>query len=297
MPEEVEKNSGLWKQRLLVFVRAPAFERLTILLTIVALFLADVRSLFFDRRADLVVDVILMATALVFLLELVALTLAAKNYAFVSAYFWLDVLALASMPFDIFLLTSGLLPPGFSRRFAALKAGRAARGARTQRVLRIARVAKVTRMSKIGRVGKLFENGLKIWGGTRRSRVLPHDGLHPGEEGQRNDDENKVSEEKQSSELRRKSSHFYAEGRRKGSSWFILTSRRSSTYSQTSDHATSGRSLEGEFHAESKFHFRSQMMMRSRYWLNVHGDDGDKDDDGNCFDADRVATAAGVDGR
>ena len=59
-PEEEQEQ--LWKLRVQYIIRHPVFEQMTTLLTVVALYLADLRSLYFDRRADMAIDSILIAT-------------------------------------------------------------------------------------------------------------------------------------------------------------------------------------------------------------------------------------------
>ena len=126
---------------------------LFIILTLIALFLDDIRIAFTPKGADPFVDSVFLFCFLAFLIEMVFTSISKNDYLF-SFFFWLDLAALISILFDIYYLLDAIsvtfqLPTDATNVARAGRAGRAG--------TRVGRLMKIVRMIRVFRVAKLYK--------------------------------------------------------------------------------------------------------------------------------------------
>lgn len=109
--------------------------------TVVALFLTDINGMIGTRESDDNVSNCMFALFIIFILELTLESLVRPNY-FSSMFFWLDILAIASMINDI-PTAAGFV--GLPRSTITARAGR---------VGRIVRIVRIVRLTRIGKLAK-----------------------------------------------------------------------------------------------------------------------------------------------
>ncbi|PHJ25688.1 adenylate and guanylate cyclase catalytic domain-containing protein [Cystoisospora suis] len=128
-----------------------------------ALFGNDFQLAFCDKSADTAFQIGFIVSLILFLAEMILTVLVEENYKW-SFFFWLDVIATASLCLDVpwimdpisdFLFGS---PDGTPGQASAARAGRAGRiGARTGRVTRILRINRMIRVVKMSDVFTYFQ--------------------------------------------------------------------------------------------------------------------------------------------
>lgn len=139
-------HSGLNK-----LLDSPAFQAMTFLATIYALFAFDLNLAIGSKATDPVIDYITFTVFAIFVVELILSLVFISGY--IQFFFWLDIVATISLFFEIgfFLrITSNM---AFANDLALAKAGRAAKaGARAGRIasiLRLIRLVKIFKFAKL----------------------------------------------------------------------------------------------------------------------------------------------------
>jgi hypothetical protein len=125
------------------------------IITIYSLFGDDVRQLAFTLPADIYFYGITLACMFFFTLEIVLSSLVKENY-FLGFYFWLDIIATASLIFDlgwIQNLISGYGANGSTT--ASTSVNKASKGARAS--TQASRVTRVIRLVRLIRIVKLYK--------------------------------------------------------------------------------------------------------------------------------------------
>jgi hypothetical protein len=122
-----------------------------VVMTFLVLYLDDIRLGFTPKESDPYIDTIFLFCFLAFLIELVFSSISKKGYLF-SFFFWLDLVALISMVFDIYYLLNAVsvtfqLPTDATDVARAGRAGKA--GTRVGRLLKIVRMIRVFRVAKL----------------------------------------------------------------------------------------------------------------------------------------------------
>mmetsp|Transcript_21847 Transcript_21847/g.16205 ORF Transcript_21847/g.16205 Transcript_21847/m.16205 type:complete len:150 (+) Transcript_21847:368-817(+) len=128
------------------------------LVTIYALFGDDFRMLVFNKGADTTFNYLTVIAMGLFVLEIILSSIAKEGY-FPYFYFWLDLIASASLIFDItwfWDLVLGTDTSGSNNAQAAAKAAKAGRGARVG--TRASRIARIVRLIRLIRVVKLYKS-------------------------------------------------------------------------------------------------------------------------------------------
>lgn len=126
------------------------FQTIITLITILSLFMEDIRIIAFDKALDRTIDGANIAFIIIFSAEIV-MSLTVSGY-FCSFFFFLDILSTASILMDISMLTNLLYTSDGSGSFqlniliTQSKASRAA--ARAVRVMKIFRLTRVVKLYK-----------------------------------------------------------------------------------------------------------------------------------------------------
>jgi len=141
-PEEDARSP--FQKKCLAFVEHWSFELLMMILTIYALFGADLNQLVGNKDIDIPFGWFSLFVMVLFFLEVVITSLGKLGY-FLGAYFWLDMLAAISLLGDVPFIATELI----GNSFAAARAGRASKaGTRAARVVRVIRLIRLTRLVK-----------------------------------------------------------------------------------------------------------------------------------------------------
>ncbi|CAI2366775.1 unnamed protein product [Moneuplotes crassus] len=156
IPDELEQDNKISKKERIMscmrdFIENKYTNIIFIILTFVALYLDDTRIGFTKKSADVYIDTIMLFCFFAFSIELVFTSLTKQDYVF-SFFFWLDLVALFSILFDIYYLLDALevtfrLPTDATNVARAGRAGRA--GTRVGRLLKIVRMIRVFRVAKL----------------------------------------------------------------------------------------------------------------------------------------------------
>ncbi|ESS35638.1 adenylate and guanylate cyclase catalytic domain-containing protein [Toxoplasma gondii VEG] len=130
-----------------------------------ALFGSDLQLAFFDKSADTAFQIGFIVSLVLFLTEMIVTILVDENYKW-SFFFWLDVIATASLCLDVPWIIDPIYAFLFDAKThrsshagtTAARAGRAGRiGARTGRVTRILRINRMIRVVKMSDVFAYFQ--------------------------------------------------------------------------------------------------------------------------------------------
>eukprot|EP00736_Rhodelphis_marinus_P006883 Rmarinus@m.23158 len=122
---------------------------ITLLATIVALFLKDIFEASFTKEVDEAVMWILFGTFVIFVLELLIMTTVDPDNRF-GFFWWLDLVAALSLIADIDFLVESIDSLILGGSLSLARAGRAARaGTRAGRILRLFRVVRMMRIIKL----------------------------------------------------------------------------------------------------------------------------------------------------
>ena len=73
------------------------------MITIIVLYADDIRIAFLDKSWDFLVDCLLLASMLIFLVEMLIQSYCLTDYLG-SFFFWLDLISLMSMPLDVYFV-------------------------------------------------------------------------------------------------------------------------------------------------------------------------------------------------
>jgi class 3 adenylate cyclase len=135
----------------------PLTEIFMIILTIIALYITDSNQVLGSAESDIYVQYFCLFIMFVFFVELVMLSYSKEGYFLRDTYFWLDLLACASMLGDIpAVVMASIIPSGMVAAKAG-RAGRAARaGTRAGRIVRLVRLTRLMRLTKLVRIGRVF---------------------------------------------------------------------------------------------------------------------------------------------
>ncbi|GMH57832.1 hypothetical protein TrLO_g10749 [Triparma laevis f. longispina] len=135
----------------------PLTEIFMIILTIIALYITDSNQVLGTSDGDIYVQYFCLFIMFVFFVELVMLSYSKEGYFLKDTYFWLDLLACASMLGDIpAVVMASIIPSGMVAAKAG-RAGRAARaGTRAGRIVRLVRLTRLMRLTKLVRIGRVF---------------------------------------------------------------------------------------------------------------------------------------------
>ncbi|KAL3776418.1 hypothetical protein ACHAWO_007834 [Cyclotella atomus] len=132
------------------FLDSPAFQILTFLATLYALFAFDLNAAVGEKESDGVFDQVTLVVLVIFLIELLLNLICVSGY--IQFFFWLDLVASVSLYLEISFLVQMGPELGDADDFALAKAGRAAKaGARAGRlasILRVIRLVKVFKLAK-----------------------------------------------------------------------------------------------------------------------------------------------------
>mmetsp|Transcript_58280 Transcript_58280/g.138858 ORF Transcript_58280/g.138858 Transcript_58280/m.138858 type:complete len:870 (-) Transcript_58280:61-2670(-) len=148
-----------------------SFQAVMFALTVYALIGEDIRVAATHRPADLVFNIVTIVALVLFSFELVANIIAKDDY-FLGFFFWLDLIATASLILDITWVYDAVTGMGNDSSIA--RAGRMSRvGTRAGRVLR------VIRLIRLIRIIKLYKHMLDV---RQRMQGKGGEGLQPGQE-------------------------------------------------------------------------------------------------------------------
>jgi len=123
------------------------------LITILVLFGDDLRIIFLPKSYDTLVDSILLGCFIAFLLELILSWIGKEEYPW-SFFFWLDVVSLISMIFDVYFVVDFLLGENSFLNIPTdatnvARAGRASRvGTKAGRLIKLMRLIRLIRVAK-----------------------------------------------------------------------------------------------------------------------------------------------------
>ena len=131
-------------------LESPAFQILTFLATLYALFAFDLNAAVGEKSSDIIFDQVTLVVLVIFLIELLFSLICVSGY--IQFFFWLDLVASISLYLEIGFLVKMGPEIGDADDFALAKAGRAAKaGARAGRlasILRVIRLVKVFKLAK-----------------------------------------------------------------------------------------------------------------------------------------------------
>mmetsp|Transcript_49471 Transcript_49471/g.115712 ORF Transcript_49471/g.115712 Transcript_49471/m.115712 type:complete len:873 (+) Transcript_49471:116-2734(+) len=150
-----------------------SFQAVMFALTVYALIGEDIRVAATHRPADVVFNIVTIIALVLFSFELVANVLAKDDY-FLGFFFWLDLIATASLILDITWVYDAVTGMG-NEDSSIARAGRMSRvGTRAGRVLR------VIRLIRLIRIIKLYKHMLDV---RQRMQGKGGEGVQPGQEG------------------------------------------------------------------------------------------------------------------
>jgi class 3 adenylate cyclase len=129
-------------------LESPAFQILTFLATLYALFAFDLNAAVGEKSSDGVIDQVTLVVLIIFLIELLFSLICVPGY--IQFFFWLDLIASISLYLEIGFLVQMGPEIGDADNFALAKAGRAAKaGARAGRLASILRVIRLVKVFKL----------------------------------------------------------------------------------------------------------------------------------------------------
>jgi len=150
-----EDDAPEWRVRVLKVVESWPVTVIFVIFTVWALFGDDIRLSIAPLEADSIFVVTTYILMGAFFLELVMLSIVKPKYIF-SFYFWLDIIATASLVFDLPQVNEALLSSSGEDQGEQATLARASRtsrvGTRAGRVARVVRVVRLVRMLKIYKV-------------------------------------------------------------------------------------------------------------------------------------------------
>ena len=126
------------------------------MITLMVLYLDDIRIIFLNKGEDKSVDFILVFCMVVFIIELLISSYSMPGYLW-SFFFWLDLISCLSMPMDIEFVVEYFSGEADNLIFQTDDASNVARVGRASRVgTRAGRYIKLVKLIKIVKVGKFF---------------------------------------------------------------------------------------------------------------------------------------------
>lgn len=132
------------------------------IITLYALFADDIRQLFFTKAADKYFSGITCGVMFFFALEIVLSSLAKEDY-FLGFYFWLDVVASASLIFDIGWAYDAMLGQQQLTASNAKQTNSLARATKGARIgTKAGRIARVIRLIRLIRIVKLYKSANSV---------------------------------------------------------------------------------------------------------------------------------------
>ena len=156
--DNMKEERAAWKLKLMEIMDSNSVEIWGFLITLFALYGADINSAVGDKSSDMTMSWLNFAAMLYFFAELAIFSICKTGY-FLSGYFWLDTLAAASLVGDVHFLANLLIPSGF----AAARAGRAARsGTRAGRVVKLVRLTRLIRVVRLTRLKKYMKRKQRV---------------------------------------------------------------------------------------------------------------------------------------
>ncbi len=132
------------------------FSIIITIVTIISLFADDIRQIFFPKEADIVFSIITIICMLMFLFEMVCLSLVKENY-FNGYYFWLDMISTLTMVLDLMWITE--LISGGSGVQSTASVAKVARASRASKIG--AKATKLIRIIRLIRILKLYKTAAK----------------------------------------------------------------------------------------------------------------------------------------
>ena len=154
-----KKKSIDYKTKIFNYLESTTCNIIIILLTLIALFMDDIRLVSTDASADDAFAICTLIVFIFFVLELIIRCIVEPNY-FKSFFFWLDLIAALSLIQDIPFFWYPIL--GIDQNSAtdtdensSLTIARAARSSRA--ATKAGRFVRFVRLLRIVRIGKLFE--------------------------------------------------------------------------------------------------------------------------------------------
>lgn len=134
-----------FRQRIMKIVEHWSVELFMMILTIYALYGADMNQIYGSDGFDDAFGFISLAAMCLFLLEMLLTCIAKDGYTW-STYFWLDFIAAISLLGDVPYFNQQLV----GNSFAAARAGRASKaGTRAARIVRVIRLIRLTRLIRL----------------------------------------------------------------------------------------------------------------------------------------------------
>jgi hypothetical protein len=126
------------------------------IITIIVLYADDFRIIAVVRDEDMYIDILLICSIIVFVMELIISTYALPGYPW-SFFFWLDVISILSMPMDIYVVMEYFSGQSDDLIFQTDDASNVARVGRASRVgTKAGRYIKLVKLIKIIKVSKFF---------------------------------------------------------------------------------------------------------------------------------------------
>ena len=125
------------------------------LITLIVLYVDDIRIIFLDMSFDFYVDIFLVFCMLVFITEIIVQSYSLKDYLW-SFFFWLDMLSILSMPLELYFVIQfisgnsedALLQTDDASVVASL-GGRASRiGTKVGRYIKLIKIVKIGKFVK-----------------------------------------------------------------------------------------------------------------------------------------------------
>ena len=125
------------------------------LITLIVLYVDDIRIIFLDMSFDFYVDIFLVFCMLVFITEIIIQSYSLKDYLW-SFFFWLDMLSILSMPLELYFVIQfisgnsedALLQTDDASVVASL-GGRASRiGTKVGRYIKLIKIVKIGKFVK-----------------------------------------------------------------------------------------------------------------------------------------------------
>jgi class 3 adenylate cyclase len=186
--EEKRKAKTLpkWKKRIIKLLDTAWFNIVVGIFTIYTLFGDDIRTVAFNRYADMVFDVLSLIAMAIFVLE-ICLNLCVKKDYFCSFFFWLDIISTISIILDVKFLSEDLFPSSAANTAQLARASRASRiGTKAGRVVRIVRLVRLAKLYKqVNQAQQEKEEGIrrlstqKIYPGERSPTKMKQLSLMP----------------------------------------------------------------------------------------------------------------------
>ena len=127
------------------------------LITLIVLYADDFRVVFLDKSHDVIIDGVLLFCLTIFTVELAIQSYCLPDYLW-SFFFWLDLIAVLSMPMDIYFIMQYLSGQSESLILQTDDASNVARVGRASRVgTKAGRYIKLVKLIRIVKVAKFFK--------------------------------------------------------------------------------------------------------------------------------------------